>query len=206
MGNAVAAENESPTCRCDREEPSRRGLLKMALAFGIALPWLRPAPAGAQDVSIARPQRLDRLVHAFGAKAGQIISPESMETGASLVIAYPMDPVSNVIRSGSRFNQVLLVRLDPAELSEQTRPYAAEGVVAYSAVCTHLGCPLSGWYPNEKVIKCFCHDSVYDPKDYGRVVSGPAPKRLAILPLAVNDGALIAAGGFLGAVGFFTQA
>jgi len=79
-------------------------------------------------------------------------------------------------------------------------------VVAYSAVCTHLGCPLSGWFPREKVISCFCHGSVFDPKDYGRVVSGPAPKRLAILPLAVSDGALIAAGEFLGKVGFFSQA
>ena len=206
MGNAVGCKNTSCTCRHHPEELSRRAVLKTALALGVALPWLRPAPAAALDVTIVRPQRLDRLVYAFGEKAGQVISTESMEIGVSLVIAYPMDPVSSVIRSGSRFNQILLLRLDPADLTEETRQYAADGVVAYSAVCTHLGCPLSGWFPQEKVIKCWCHGSVFDPKDYGRVLDGPAPKRLAILPLAVNDGALIAAGEFLGKVGFFSQA
>ena len=35
-------------------------------------------------------------------------------------MAWPMDPVGNVVRNGSRLNKVLLVRLDPAVLDAQT--------------------------------------------------------------------------------------
>jgi Rieske Fe-S protein len=176
-------------------------LLKTALALLVA-PWLRPGSAKAQDGSTSRPQKNDVLVYAFGDKAGQPIDPETIEAGKGLLLAYPMDPESKTVRSGSRLNQLILVRLDPAEFTDQTRAYTAAGVVAYSSVCTHMGCPLNGWYPDKKVIKCYCHFSVYDPKDYGRVVEGPAPRRLAILPLVVSGGLLTAAAEFQGRVGF----
>jgi rieske iron-sulfur protein len=44
------------------------------------------------------------------------------------------------VRNETLLNLVILTRFDPAELSEETRARAAEGVVAYSAVCTpHAG-------------------------------------------------------------------
>jgi|SRR5947209_17821716 len=57
-----------------------------------------------------------------------------------------MDPVTKVVRDGSLLNQVAWVRLDPSLLSEETRAQAAEGIVAYSAICTHQGCPISMWH------------------------------------------------------------
>jgi len=118
------------------------------------------------------------------------------------VTAYPVEPHMGVVRDGSRLNQVLLMRLDPAELSETTRAHAPQGIVAYSAVCTHTGCDVWLWQGEVKTLKCPCHDSEFDPKDGARVVAGPAPRRLAMLPLKVVDGVLMAAGGFAGRVGF----
>jgi Rieske Fe-S protein len=113
-----------------------------------------------------------------------------------------MDPGTGVIRDGSRLNQVILIRLMPEELSDATRVQAAQGIVAYSAVCTHAGCDAWLWQGEAKTLKCPCHDSVFDPKEEARVINGPATRRLPVLPLKVVDGVLMAAGGFVGRVGF----
>jgi Rieske Fe-S protein len=96
---------------------------------------------------------------------------------------------------------VLLIRLDPAELSEATRAHAPQGIVAYSAICTHEGCDVWSWQGEVKTLKCPCHDSEFDPKDGARVIAGPAPRRLPTLPLKIVDGVLMAASGFASRVG-----
>jgi rieske iron-sulfur protein len=110
-----------------------------------------------------------------------------------------------VIRDGSRLNELLVVRLDPAELDDETRSRSADGIVAYSAVCTHAGCPVTAWMRgatgDKDVFKCFCHNSEFDPRQAAQVVFGPAPRRLASLPLAAADGSLSVAATFVGKVG-----
>ena len=112
----------------------------------------------------------------------------------------PRIPRTSVIRKGSRLNEILVVRLDPAELDEETRAHAADGIVAYSAICAHAGCPVTAWVKEENgdkdVFKCVCHNSEYDPRQGAQVVFGPAPRRLAALPLAIADGSLIVAAPF----------
>ncbi len=117
---------------------------------------------------------------------------------------YPMDPITKVVRDGSRFNEVLVARFDPSELADATRAHSAEGVVAYSAICTHMGCPLSGsgWLVEKQTLKCYCHYSEFDLKDGARVMNGPARRRLPTLPLKIADGILMVAGGFLTRVGY----
>jgi Rieske Fe-S protein len=113
-----------------------------------------------------------------------------------------MEPQTAVVRDGSRLNQVLLVRLDPAALIEETRARAAEGIVAFSAVCTHAGCDISLWQAEVQRFKCACHDSEFDPKEGARVVGGPAPRRLPMLPVKMVEGVLMVAGGFTSHPGF----
>jgi Rieske Fe-S protein len=116
-----------------------------------------------------------------------------------------MDPRTKVVRDGSLLNQVALVRLDAAKLSEETRAYAAGGVVAYSAVCTHHGCPISMWHTESRTLFCSCHASRFDPADRARVIDGPAPRRLPMLPLELAGGGVAAADGFSARVGPQTQ-
>jgi rieske iron-sulfur protein len=177
----------------------RRTLLKAVLGLGLIVQ--RVSVAAADDPKIARPQSGDRLVFAFGDRAGQIIKPEDLPLGGPQQLAYPMDPESKVIRDGSLLNQVALVRLDPAQLSADTQEYAADGVVAYSAICTHQGYPVSMWKADAKALFCSCHAAQFDPKERARVINGPAPRRLPMLPVRIVDGTLTAAGGFVGTVG-----
>jgi Rieske Fe-S protein len=99
-------------------------------------------------------------------------------------------------------NQLIVVRLPPERLGDETRARAADGVVAYSGVCTHTGCDVTDWYGDVLRFKCPCHESEFDPGDGARVVGGPAPLPLAALPLKLVDGALVVAEVFQGRVGF----
>jgi Rieske Fe-S protein len=53
----------------------------------------------------------------------------------------------------------------------------------------------------EGTLYCACHGSQYDPKDGAKVVGGPAPRRLAMVPLRIEEGIVVAAGPFTGRVG-----
>jgi rieske iron-sulfur protein len=186
--------------------PQRRAVLKGALALGIGLTIPRVAGAfAAEDDRQARPRKGDPLVVAYGDRAGQVIRPDDLTRGGPQLLAFPMDPVSKVVRDGSLLNQVALVRFDPSQLSEDTRGQAAEGIVAYSAVCTHQSCPISMWHAASRTLFCACHASRFDPTDRARVVDGPAPRRLPMLPLEVGDGGVKVAGEFSARVGGQTQ-
>ena len=179
----------------------RRTLLKAALGLGLGFSCLDIISAGADDPKMLRPQEGDQFVFPSGDKEGQIIRPEDLPLGGPQQLAYPMDPRGKVVRDGSSLNQVVLIRLDSTELTDDTRAVAAEGVVAYSAVCTHQQCPVSMWQAQARTLFCACHGSQFDPRDRARVVDGPAPRRLPMLPLKMVGGVLTAAGGFTGRVG-----
>lgn len=63
------------------------------------------------------------------------------------------------------------------------------GIMAVLATCTHLGCEVK--YQSEKgQWLCPCHGSTYDSE--GRPTSGPAPKALSRMAVAIKpDGSLI---------------
>jgi rieske iron-sulfur protein len=183
----------------------RRTILKVALGIGFHWPVLRVTAAAAEDPRVARPRKGDVLVVAYGERVGEVIRPHDLPEGGPQVIAFPMDPITKVVRAGSPLNQIALIRLDPSSLSEETRAQSAAGVVAYSAVCSHEGCPVSMWHKASKTLFCACHASRFDPADRARVVDGPAPRRLAMLPLEAINGGVVVAAGFTGRVGGKTQ-
>jgi rieske iron-sulfur protein len=183
------------------EEVARRGFLKAALGLGLCLSFPDGAFARVDDPKTARPQEGDRFVFSFGDREGQIVTPEDLPLGGPQQLAYAMEPRAKIVRNGSTLNLVLLTRLDPTQITDETRALAADGVVAYSAICTHQGCLVSMWQAQAKTLFCACHASQFDPRDRARVVDGPAPRRLPMLPLKMVDGVLTVAGGFTGRVG-----
>jgi len=202
--DSSSAERETAMPSCS--DPTRRALILTALATGACLAASKPAAADEdQPGSDERPQKADVLVFSEGEHAGEVIKPQDLKLGGPPVQAWPRDSKTSVVRNGSRLNEVLVVRLDPAELDDETRALAAEGIVAYSAICSHAGCPVTGWLKGEAgdndVFKCFCHNSEFDPRHGAQVVFGPAPRRLAALPLTTAGGSLTVAATFVGKVG-----
>jgi rieske iron-sulfur protein len=184
---------------------TRRSLLVMALATGTCAALHTDAVAVEESGSDERPQKADVLVFSEGERAGQVIKPDDLNLGGPPVLAWPKDPKTDVVRDGSRLNEVLVVKLDPADLDDDTRTRSADGIVAYSAICSHAGCPVTAWVKetagDKDVFKCVCHNSEYDPRQGAQVVFGPAPRRLAPLPLATGGDSLIVAATFVGKVG-----
>jgi rieske iron-sulfur protein len=177
---------------------NRRDVLTVACALGVdAALGAAIAPATAEPAD-ERPKEGDHLV-AVDAAAPEGLSPPDIV--APQVIAWPMEPATRLIRNGSRLNKVLLVRLDPATLVGATRERAADGVVAYSAICPHAGCEVSGWIDDQKILECPCHNSRYNPRDGATIIDGPTTRGLAALPLKIVDGKLVVAKPFIGRLG-----
>ena len=183
---------------------TRRSLLLAALAAGAGLATKAVADDNAPSGD-ERPQKGDVFVQSEGDHEGQLIKPADLKLGGPPLHAWPKDPKTSVIRKGSRLNEILILRLDPTELDDETRARSADGIVAYSAICAHAGCPVTDWVKGDgldkDVFKCPCHNSEYDPREGARVVFGPAARRLAALPLAMVDGSLTVAAPFVGKVG-----
>lgn len=201
---ADEAGHVSRTTTCAHR--SRRSLLATALVAGACVATGRAvraeeSPAGSDE----RPQAGDLLVISSGPQSGQVIKPSDLKLDGPPLHAWPRDSKTSVVRSGSRLNEILIIKLDPAELDDDTRAHAANGIVAYSAICTHAGCPVTAWVKGDgidkNVLKCMCHNSEYDPRTGAQVVFGPAPRRLALLPLAVSGDSLAVAAPFVGKVG-----
>jgi rieske iron-sulfur protein len=183
-------------------DPLRRGLLLAGVANAAAGLFPRAARADDEDPRRkVRPQVGDQFVRFEGDQEGAVIAAEDLHLGADPIIAWAMDPVTKLPRDGSRLNQVLLLRLDPSTLGPETLEHAADGIVAYSAICTHAQCTVVGWMPDLQVLHCPCHQSEYDPRQNAKVVGGPAPRPLAALPLKIVDGKPKVAGGFIGRIG-----
>ena len=100
---------------------------------------------------------------------------------------------------------VLLVRVDPKDFEYITpgrEKWHYDGIVAYSKICTHVGCPVALYEQHTHHLLCPCHQSTFDLNRECEVVFGPASRPLPQLPITVDDeGYLIAQSDFQEPVG-----
>jgi ubiquinol-cytochrome c reductase iron-sulfur subunit len=130
---------------------------------------------------------------------GQPIKPEDITIG-SLVSARPEaaltagDDLNNLMAKSA----ILLVRLDPADIkSAQEQDWGHQGIVAFSKICTHVGCPVALYEQQTHHMLCPCHQSTFDLSEDGKVIFGPAARSLPQLPITVDaDGFLVARSDF----------
>ncbi len=94
---------------------------------------------------------------------------------------------------------VIVVRMRPEAVraAEGRENWGIDGILCYSKICTHVGCPISLWEQQTHHLLCPCHQSTFDLADNGKVIFGPAHRPLPQLPLALDDeGYLIAVSDF----------
>ncbi len=98
---------------------------------------------------------------------------------------------------------VIVVKMAPEDIkSQQGDDWGEEGVLCYSKICTHVGCPISLYERTTHHVLCPCHQSTFDLADSAKVVFGPAARALPQLPLEVDDeGYLVAQSDFKEPVG-----
>jgi ubiquinol-cytochrome c reductase iron-sulfur subunit len=99
---------------------------------------------------------------------------------------------------------VVVVRMLPEENNPAPgrANWAVDGILCYSKICTHVGCPISLYEKKTHHLLCPCHQSTFDLADAAKVVFGPAARPLPQLPLMVDDdGYLVAQSDFKEPVG-----
>jgi ubiquinol-cytochrome c reductase iron-sulfur subunit len=154
----------------------------------------------------------DKLRHTLWSKGKVLINsntnkplrPEDVVVG-SLTFAQP----EGLQEADEDFQQqiakaaLMIVRLKPEDIKDkQEAEWGHEGIVAYSKICTHVGCPISLYEQQTHHVLCPCHQSTFDLSDGARVIFGPAGHPLPQLRISVNgDGNLVALGDFAVPVG-----
>ncbi|WP_166140412.1 cytochrome bc1 complex Rieske iron-sulfur subunit [Nocardioides ochotonae] len=118
---------------------------------------------------------------------------------------YPAEEAHGVhLQVNKSKTAIVIVRMEPDEIipGPGREDWSVDGIVCYSKICTHVGCPISLYERTTHHLLCPCHQSTFDLGDSARVVFGPAARPLPQLPLAVDDeGYLIAQSDFTEPVG-----
>jgi ubiquinol-cytochrome c reductase iron-sulfur subunit len=99
---------------------------------------------------------------------------------------------------------VILTRMAPDDNTpgEGREDWAVDGILCYSKICTHVGCPISLNERKTQHLLCPCHQSTFDLADSAKVIFGPAARPLPQLPLMVDEeGYLVAQSDFREPVG-----
>jgi ubiquinol-cytochrome c reductase iron-sulfur subunit len=98
---------------------------------------------------------------------------------------------------------VILIRLDPNDINNQKeKEWGIDGTVAYSKICTHVGCAVGLYEQQTHHLLCPCHQSTFDLTEDCEVIFGPARRPLPQLKIIVDDaGYLVAPQGFQEPVG-----
>ena len=198
-------------------EGKRRKLLLGIFAVGgglmtlaLLIPGVRslgPKPAKSDDNQGPTEVSLFTTNWKKGAKlvtvGGRPVQVDDLEVGGVLTV-FPQG------FEGSSPDQVILIRL--AELGPNDPPYpiappgktswGVQGYVAYSKLCTHLGCPVGLYQERTQQLVCPCHQSIFNVNAGAVPQFGPAPRPLPQLPITVDStGQMRANGSFDQAVG-----
>ncbi|MCX4551577.1 Rieske (2Fe-2S) protein [Streptomyces sp. NBC_01387] len=132
------------------------------------------------------------------------LRPEDVAVG-SLTFAMPegLEESDEDFQTQIAKAALMIVRIQPENIKDKKeREWAHDGIVAFSKICTHVGCPISLYEQQTHHVLCPCHQSTFDLSDGARVIFGPAGHALPQLRIGVNgEGNLEALGDFAEPVG-----
>lgn len=198
LGDAQAREGAFEAAEVRGGDVDRRRFLARALGAAAAALGLA-AVIPVRSLGQRPGESLLRTAWSAGARAvtpdGLPVRPDDLGVGG-IATVFPDGHVS------AADSQAVLIRLAAGGDDD------AEGLVAFSKICTHAGCPVGLYQPTTEELFCPCHQSVFDAGDGARPTAGPATRPLPRLGLAVDDeGYVIATGDFSEPVGpgFFTR-
>ncbi len=194
------AERSEAAEALDEPDLTRRSMLVRmligasgTLAAALAIPALSLGPRPGQSLFRTRWIAGKRLVDLDG----NPVRPEQVQAGAVQTV-FPEGEV------GAADAQTVLLKVDPAalQLPAGREEWAPEGVLGYSKICTHAGCPVGLYRAESHELLCPCHQSTFDVLRGGEPTFGPADRPLPQLPIEVDDqGFLVATGDFSEPVG-----
>ena len=186
----------------------RRPLIKRTLGAALGLSGLTPllllrdlGPLPKDDLTKTSWKAGTRLVTDPGDRP---IKPADLEIGAVAQTLPEIATGEHRKLSDVGKDAVLLIRLRPEEfnLDAERFSWTHEGIIAFSKICSHMGCAVALYEQQTKHLLCPCHQSTFDVTRAAKVIFGPAARPLPQLALTVDDeGYLVAKAPFSEPVG-----
>ncbi len=186
----------------------RRSLIKRTLGLSLGLVGLSPlillrdlGPLPGDSLTKTSWKSGTRLVTDPGDRP---IRPEDLEVGAVAQTLPEVAPGTHRKLSDIAKDAVLLIRLRPEEfnLDAERLSWTHEGIIAFSKICSHMGCAVALYEQQTKHLLCPCHQSTFDVTRAAKVIFGPAARPLPQLAIKVDsEGYLVAQNPFNEPVG-----
>jgi len=169
-----------------------------AAALGLAalfpLRSFAPTFASVADLATTSWRRGSRLVR----EDGSLVRASDLAIN-SVITVFPEGHVGPSFANAMANDATVLVRVPPEELHlpPDRAAWGPQGLLAFSKVCAHAGCPVGLYRAAARELFCPCHQSTFDVLTGGTRTFGPAARALPQLPIAIaRDGTLEALGDF----------
>lgn len=186
----------------------RRSLIKRTLGLSLGLAGLSPllllrdlGPLPENDLNETNWRAGTRLLTD---PALRPIRPADIEVGAVAQVLPQLPEGRKRTLNDIAKDALLLIRVRPEEfnLTEERLSWTYQGIIAFSKICSHMGCAVALYEQSTKHLLCPCHQSTFDVTRAAEVIFGPAARPLPQLPIGVDsEGYLVAKAPFNEAVG-----
>jgi ubiquinol-cytochrome c reductase iron-sulfur subunit len=186
----------------------RRPLIKRTLGAALGLSALTPllllrdlGPLPKDDLTKTSWKKGTRLVTDPGDRP---IRAEDLEVGAVAQTLPELAPGEERTLNNIGKDAVLLIRLRPEEfnLDAERLSWTYEGIIAFSKICSHMGCAVALYEQQTKHLLCPCHQSTFDVTRAAKVIFGPSARPLPQLAITIDaEGYLVAQQPFTEPVG-----
>ena len=186
----------------------RRPLIKRTLIGAAALAGL-PGVLMLRDLGPLPGKELEKTNWKSGTRlvtdpGDRPIKASDLEVGAVAQVLPELLPGQKRTLEDIGKDAVLLIRLRPSEfqLTPERLSWTHEGIIAFSKICSHMGCAVALYEQTTKHLLCPCHQSTFDVTRAAKVIFGPSARPLPQLAITVDaEGNLIAKQPFTEAVG-----
>ena len=177
----------------------RRSLIKRSLGAALGLSALSPLLL-LRDLGPLPGKELEKTTWKSGTylvtdPGNRRIKASDLEVGAvAQVLPEIADPEHRKL-SDIAEDAVLLIRLRPQEFNLEADRLAMthDGIIAFSKICSHMGCAVALYEQQTKHLLCPCHQSTFDVTRAAKVIFGPSARPLPQLDITIdNDGFLVA--------------
>lgn len=186
----------------------RRPLIKRTLGAALGLVGLGPIIL-LRDLGPLPEKELEKTSWKAGTRlvtdpGDRPIKVSDLEVGAVVQTMPELAPGEERTLNNTAKDPVLLIRLRPEDfnLDDERLSWTHEGIIAFSKICSHMGCAVALYEQQTHHLLCPCHQSTFDVTRAAKVIFGPAARPLPQLPITIDsEGYLIAKSPFNEPVG-----
>ena len=186
----------------------RRSLIKRTLGLSLGLVGLSPIlllrDLGPQPGDDLTKTTWAEGVHLVTDPGNRRLRPEDLEVGAVAHILPEIENPAERSLNDVAKDAVLLIRMRPEDfrLDAEKLSWTYQGIIAFSKICSHMGCAVALYEQQTKHLLCPCHQSTFDVPTGAKVIFGPSARPLPQLAIKVSEeGYLVAAAPFNQPVG-----